>query len=336
MAMFLSVVLLLALPATSLGTTEGLSAEESSQFYNSQEKGGTVTITETSDSYVFSSNGLPDHDMQQVNPNTATAQSHRYTFKKEVDFACTPGSLPKGTIALTKTGVAIYNPLTSANLNAVEGSDAEVFDRCNGHSDASGVYHYHQAPGSDNCGDTYTAVEDQFVGVALDGFPIYGPHASDKVDGPLTSDDLDICHGRIVDGKYRYHLTYDFPYVLGCFWGANARDNSQQVSYACDLQVGTDLQQYGYLCSNVNQGGVGAQVCSSYPGTVSVTTDGGNTQAPTQAPTEAPTQAPTEAPTQATTEAPKTRRPRPRHIKTDSAREAYLRRWIKELLEQTK
>lgn len=56
--------------------------------------------------------------MQQVNPNTATAQSHRYTFKKEVDFACTPGSLPKGTIALTKTGVAIYNPLTSANLNA--------------------------------------------------------------------------------------------------------------------------------------------------------------------------------------------------------------------------
>ena len=50
MAMFLSVALLLALPATSLGTTEGLSAEESSQFYNSQEKGGTVTITETSDS----------------------------------------------------------------------------------------------------------------------------------------------------------------------------------------------------------------------------------------------------------------------------------------------
>ena len=165
-------------------------------------------------------------------------------------------------------------------LLLVEGSDAEVFDRCNGHSDVSGVYHYHQAPGSDNCGDTYTAVEDQFVGtlvinlnvliveeqdslqptcfglpllnvvsgVALDGFPIYGPHASDKVDGPLTSDDLDICHGRMVDGKYRYHLTYDFPYVLGCFWGANARDNSQQVSYACDLQVGTGENQTLSLC----------------------------------------------------------------------------------------
>lgn len=56
--------------------------------------------------------------MQQVNPNTASAQSFRYTFKKEIDFACQPGSLPKGTIGITKTGVAIYNPLTSADLNA--------------------------------------------------------------------------------------------------------------------------------------------------------------------------------------------------------------------------
>lgn len=78
-----------------------------------------------------------------------------------------------------------------------------------------------------------------FAGVALDGFPIYGPYASDKGSDPLTSDDLDICHGRMVDGKYRYHLTYDFPYVLGCYWGASAKDNAPQVSYDCDLDSGT-------------------------------------------------------------------------------------------------
>lgn len=83
------------------------------------------------------------------------------------------------------------------------------------------------------------------TGVALDGFPIYGPYASDKGDEPLSSDDLDICHGRMVDGKYRYHLTFDFPYVLGCFWGSDARTNRKAVSYVCDLEVGTGKRAWG-------------------------------------------------------------------------------------------
>lgn len=60
--------------------------------------------------------------------------------------------------------------------------------------------------------------EDEFIGIALDGNPIYGPKASDQTD-LLTSSDLDACHGRFVDGKYRYHITTDFPYVLGCYKG---------------------------------------------------------------------------------------------------------------------
>lgn len=55
----------------------------------------------------------------------------------------------------------VYNWLW---FSTVEGSDAETFDRCNGHSDNLGVYHYHQSPGSDNCGDTFTAEVDQFIG----------------------------------------------------------------------------------------------------------------------------------------------------------------------------
>jgi hypothetical protein len=84
------------------------------------------------------------------------------------------------------------------------------------------------------------------TGVALDGFPIYGPYASDKGDEPLTKDDLDICHGRMVDGKYRYHLTFDFPYVLGCYWGSSARDNANGVSYVCDLEQGTGKEGRGW------------------------------------------------------------------------------------------
>lgn len=62
------------------------------------------------------------------------------------------------------------------------------------------------------------SVEDEFIGIALDGNPIYGPNASDKTD-LLKSSDLDACHGRFVDGKYRYHITADFPYTLGCYKG---------------------------------------------------------------------------------------------------------------------
>lgn len=45
-----SVFVLLAFSPSSVGATEGLSSGESSQFYNSQEQGGTVSITETTDS----------------------------------------------------------------------------------------------------------------------------------------------------------------------------------------------------------------------------------------------------------------------------------------------
>lgn len=61
---------------------------------------------------------------------------------------------------------------------------------------------------------------DKFLGVALDGNPIYGPKASD-FSSLITSADLDACHGRFKDGRYRYHITADFPYTLGCYKGTD-------------------------------------------------------------------------------------------------------------------
>jgi len=56
------------------------------------------------------------------------------------------------------------------------------------------------------------------IGVAFDGFAIYGPVNEHGVT--LTSDDLDDCHGRYTDaGVYQYHTTADFPYILGCYRG---------------------------------------------------------------------------------------------------------------------
>jgi hypothetical protein len=63
------------------------------------------------------------------------------------------------------------------------------------------------------------------VGYALDGFGIFGPY--DTGGKPLTSADLDDCHGHTHavpwDGAmvemYHYHATPDFPYTVGCMRG---------------------------------------------------------------------------------------------------------------------
>ena len=94
--------------------------------------------------------------------------------------------------------------------------ETETFDSCDGHPTDRGVYHYHKQPSS--C--VFSIVDGEpspFIGVALDGFPIYGPN--DENGNTLTSADLDECHGRYVNGLYQYHTTADYPYILGCFKG---------------------------------------------------------------------------------------------------------------------
>ena len=64
----------------------------------------------------------------------------------------------------------------------------EIQDRCQGHPQITGVYHYHSVT---SCLDNKRIPNgrSELVGYALDGFAIYGPH---DVGGKLlSSDDLD-------------------------------------------------------------------------------------------------------------------------------------------------
>ena len=64
---------------------------------------------------------MPDHPWDRVNPNIPTDQSYVVTIPKNPTAMNTTGCLPMGMIGLTKTGVALYNPLAIGNINAVEG-----------------------------------------------------------------------------------------------------------------------------------------------------------------------------------------------------------------------
>ena len=94
---------------------------------------------------------------------------------------------------------------------------ASLFLSCNGHPTNIGEYHYHQLP---NC--TYNGTADEFIGVALDGFSVYGPNVS-EFGRNIRNSDLDECHGRTstINGvtAYRYYINSEYPYIMGCFRG---------------------------------------------------------------------------------------------------------------------
>ncbi|XP_039254745.2 uncharacterized protein LOC120331687 [Styela clava] len=193
---------------------------------------GTVSVTISStDSTVIdlSSNGVPDHATGTFpgngNPNPLSVQTYNYRIPKNPTQASTTTCLPQGPIGLALNGVPMFNPYSIQCCDTgVE--ELDLFDSCMGHPapQPAGAYHYHINPQclfNVICNQTST-----IVGVAFDGFPIYGPNDDDGTQ--LTISDLDECNGKVTNGQYRYHITADFPYFMGCFKGSLLSDSGIQ------------------------------------------------------------------------------------------------------------
>jgi hypothetical protein len=176
---------------------------------------GTFPIQSTDPAYAY-----------DRNPNHIAAQTFSYALPANPSLATSPSCLPAGgIIALTTTGVAIYNPFDAAGYDGVA---REIQDACHGHPDPSSTYHYHGFVQTCS-GDTGSlTTNSSLIGYALDGFGIYGPWYGGKM---LATADLDACHGItsavMWDGKivtmYHYVATVDFPYTLGCYRGTPVR-----------------------------------------------------------------------------------------------------------------
>ncbi|XP_063414316.1 uncharacterized protein LOC134696434 [Mytilus trossulus] len=234
------------------GFIDSLSVTELSKFTTSGNfpQSSVKVDTSPSERYLIYASGIPDHQWEKVNPNDATNQKYNISILKIPRYKNgAHGCVPMGMIGITRTGVAIFNPLNVDMENAVEGQTQETFDSCDGHPTNTGSYHYHKIP--DSC--LYKGEVDEFIGVALDGFPIYGPNASDA-NSLLTSTDLDECHGREVNGAYRYHATETWPYFLGCFKGV-VLENLPGLQYICEpankaSSGWEDWKEWnGYLCN---------------------------------------------------------------------------------------
>ncbi len=215
--------------------------------------GDNVSVSFADGTIRYVSDGIPNHDRQAEYavptagvrvPDASTAvaaadptvaQSYDFTITTNPVLADEPTSTSLGTIGVMISGAALFNPYegdgstvaTASNFTVLNDAGQEVafLDTCNGHPTPMGSYHYHALP---KC---ITAVVDEeggpshILGVAFDGFPIYGDRAMDGTQ--LTAADLDECSGitsatpEYPEGIYHYVLldTADSSSSIRCFSG---------------------------------------------------------------------------------------------------------------------
>ena len=260
-----------------------------------------VTITLGNDTVTITSNGIPNHDLESGPGCCASSQSYTWVVPRSPspdntgghdstncpeangDYQCVAD---RGDIAIAINGVPIFGPEDGPGGDAVASNEG-VYEEdrqhiwlglCHGHSGPGGVYHYH-ADG--NCvhwhpdeaagegwrdysfpSSTNTGEASDVIGIAFDGYPIYGVYGDDgtgqivemKSSYRLKSgetgyngiDDyeyvsglghLDVCNGHFgptpdfPDGIYHYHSTMyngigemGFPYFLICYHGVVSDD----------------------------------------------------------------------------------------------------------------
>ena len=179
---------------------------------------------------IITSKDLPDHKSpywgvgnalyeapqpgMMVNPNMIVAQNLTYRIPVS-PVRATPSATPLGPIGVATDGVPFYNQY-AAGFQPLT-SEVVSFDRYNGHPNGSNQYHYHFEPLW-----LTASSKSAFLGVLLDGFPVYGPQDSNGT----TPTDLDSCNGHTAPtpdfpgGIYHYHTTSGAPYISGCFTGA--------------------------------------------------------------------------------------------------------------------
>jgi hypothetical protein len=190
-------------------------------------------IDKQGDKRVFTTNDLPNHGTgvypigrntdaynYDRNPNSIREQSISFSVPANPKLG-NPGCAP-GAIGVLISGSVLFNPLDEPGRDAVAW---ETQDKCQGHPQQTGVYHYHSVS---TCVDTETLANGHsaLVGYAIDGFGIFGRKGLGGET--LISSDLDECHGHTHaiewDGRtvemYHYHATWDFPYTVGCLRGS--------------------------------------------------------------------------------------------------------------------
>jgi hypothetical protein len=178
---------------------------------------------------------VPDASSAVATADPTTTQTYDYTISLTPTMAAAPTSTSLGVIGVMISGASLFNPYegdgttVAAQSNfAVKnaaGEDVWFLDDCGGHPTPMGQYHYHKLPVCVTATIDEADGASHILGIAFDGFPIYGDR---DIDGnQLTAADLDECNGitsptpEFPEGVYHYVLldVADSTSSIRCFSG---------------------------------------------------------------------------------------------------------------------
>ena len=217
-----------------------------------------VTVVYRKKSIRFRASGIPNHSRSAYyavgnggspvpTPENSSAvadptqaQNYDYSIPNEPLWRKKVTSAPLGSIGFMISGAVLFNPYegdgtTVAMANnfsvaAPGGGVAPFVDDCSGHptpqtGGAGGQYHYHALPGCVTSQvDTGTG-PSHIIGIAFDGYPIYGNRNIKGAEVPVSK--LDRCNGiksptpEFPKGIYHYVLpgTTNATSSIRCFHG---------------------------------------------------------------------------------------------------------------------
>ncbi len=198
-----------------------------------------ISISHNDQYLIIRSQGYPNHPTaifpNTENPNSIEIQDFLFRFPLEPQLAEQFTQVPMGPIAMAINGVVFFNPFEAGGMNAVAGYSEVWLDSCCGHPQQTGVYHYHKYPSCVKSPFPDDGLQHSpILGIAFDGFPIYGPYESAGLKAKdITGEQaLDVCNGHTDPARgYHYHVTPGrFPYIIGGYAGLPETSNSPLLS----------------------------------------------------------------------------------------------------------
>jgi len=177
--------------------------------------GGNVTATidgqpdYASNYYAAADACHEDYTGAKQNPNRITAQASTLSIPRAPGG--TGGPMKGAVVGVALNGVPIFGNFAAPGDDIY--TEAQTFDRCAGHPQNTGVYHYHSEPIS------LTNDDARLVGVLLDGYAVYGRR---DPDGSLPTLDTDGGHTSTTAESpttpvYHYHVNEQASTSQGTF-----------------------------------------------------------------------------------------------------------------------
>lgn len=234
-----------AAPEGTSGTTAVLKATSWGPAIKTSFVANSMTISTTDipnhkrDTYYAVPNSpadVPNASNAHIMKDPTKVQSLSFSIPTKPVYTSKVTDTPLGSIGVMISGSVLFNPYegdgktiamsSNFSITNTDGTKVWFIDHCSGHpAPMMGMYHYHAGSSCviDQV-DTKTG-PSHLIGIALDGFPIYGPRDIKGKTVPVKA--LDKCNGiksptpEFPQGIYHYVLprTTDATSSIRCFHG---------------------------------------------------------------------------------------------------------------------